>query len=163
MSKYILSLFHVQYHSKIHYFGGQFGQFVFMGSSPAIELQQSEIPGSARMVLTTGTHLRNLIAMGKKPPKRATNPYISMIIPKIGQPRRRTSMPPKKAAVPLILSLSIKNREVLFKPITQAKPRHCDCCYFHWLMFSASELPERQNRFPIARRPRIIFNDKYVL
>ena len=42
--------------------------------SPTIVSHTPDMPGKARIVPITGTHLRKLMAIGKNPPNRATNP-----------------------------------------------------------------------------------------
>lgn len=61
------------------------------------------IPGILRSVPMTGTLRRKFMAYGKKPEKRRKNPYVSTTMPIIGHPMRTTNIPPKKAALPLIL------------------------------------------------------------
>ena len=39
-----------------------------------MESQRPDMPGRARTLLTTGTQRRKLMAMGKNPPNRETNP-----------------------------------------------------------------------------------------
>jgi len=51
----------------------------------------------------TGILRRKLIATGKKPLNRTTNPYASTHIPMIGHPNKTTTIPPKKAAEPFAL------------------------------------------------------------
>ncbi len=45
-----------------------------------------------------------------------------MIMPTIGHPSKTMMMPPKKAVEPLALCHWKKNRNVLSRPITKAKP-----------------------------------------
>lgn len=76
-----------------------------------------------RKVPRTGTRLRKLIAAGKKPEKSRKNPYDSMIMPINGNPTSTTMMPPKKAIDPFSLCFWKKKRNVLSRPITQARPQ----------------------------------------
>ena len=62
------------------------------------------------------------MAMGKNPPKTETKPYISMIIPMIGQPRSRMMTPPKKHTLPFNLSACKKKLEDFWNPITNTSP-----------------------------------------
>ena len=67
-------------------------------------------------------YLRKLMATGKKPLKRTTNPYNSTHMPMRGHPKSTTKIPPKNAALPLALCHWKKNLKVLSKPMTQARP-----------------------------------------
>lgn len=86
------------------------------------------IPGILRRVPMTGSLLKKLMAYGKKPEKRRKNPYISTTIPIRGHPNKTMKIPPKKAALPLILCLWKKNRNVRSNPIKNAKPQRKSIC-----------------------------------
>jgi len=80
------------------------------------------IPGRLRICPTTGTRRRKLTATGKKPLKRRKKPYSSTSIPIMGHPMRTMNMPPMKKPVALSLCCWKKNRNVLSRPMTKAKP-----------------------------------------
>jgi len=87
------------------------------------------------MVPTRGSFLKNARTIGKKSPKRLKKPKSSMIMPMIAHPMRTRNIPLRKGMLPFSFLLWKKKFRVFLKPIT-------------------SVTPDRNKRFPIARRPR---------
>ena len=92
------------------------------------------------------------------PENRTMNPYASTHMPRIGQPKRTTRMPPKKAAEPLTLCHWKKNRNVRSRPITNASPLRNKICKADKNKSQISgayspNLAMKQLTFPMARSP----------
>jgi len=133
-------------------------QIICLYWSPAKLSRYVPIGGILNILPMTGILLKKLIATGKKPLNRTTNPYNSTHIPMRGQPNNTINMPPKKAPLPLALCHWKKNLNVLSRPITQARPdRNKIFPIANNPLSKSKQTPRNRNATPNPARPTPIF------
>lgn len=110
------------------------------------------------MVPKTGTRVRKDSAAGKKPRNSNIKPYISIIIPIIGQPTNTIVMPEKNARLAFHLCFWKKNQKVLSRPMINARPlRNSMFPIASNPLSNNSITPNIRNAIPNAAKPNPIF------